>query len=86
MNSEKNTTSEIPHLSQHLKVLLTLLAQSDLEEDGLIGTFLLLKERASQTELESWIMWLYRKNPSRSQITEMLIDWVKKKDSSRIQN
>lgn len=62
-------------LSQEQQALLTLLIQSGLEGDELIGTFLTIKEYSTPEELDSWILWLYEMKPPKKNIQNSLINY-----------
>lgn len=79
MSTERQLTERqqriLSSLSQEQQVLLTLLIQSGLEGDELIGTFLTVKEYSTEVELDGWILWLYQVKPSKKEIQLCLMNY-----------
>ena len=63
--------SVISRLSKEQKTLLLLLKKSNVGEDALIGTFLLLKD--NQELMEEMILFIWDNKPSPEEINDLLI-------------
>ena len=74
-----STQNETYNLSELDKALIDLLKRSGVDEDGMVGTMLLLIRCAKEEEKEDWALWLYDNHPTPKQITEKLINWVRDK-------
>ena len=62
------------YLSMEQKVLLLLLRKSSVEEDALIGTFLLLKDKPEL--MDEMIIYIWDNNPTPRQINDLLIEMM----------
>lgn len=69
--SEIKMDSVISRLSKEQKALLLLLKRSNVEEDALIGTFLLLKD--NQELMDEMILFIWDNKPTPEQINNLLI-------------
>ena len=69
--SEIKMDSVISRLSKEQKTLLLLLKKSNVGEDALIGTFLLLKD--NQELMEEMILFIWDNKPSPEEINDLLI-------------
>ena len=70
-DSEVKMDSVISRLSKEQKILLLLLKKSNVGEDALIGTFLLLKD--NQELMEEMILFIWDNKPSPEEINDLLI-------------
>jgi hypothetical protein len=70
-DSEIKMDSVISRLSKEQKTLLLLLKKSNVGEDALIGTFLLLKD--NQELMEEMILFIWDNKPSPEEINDLLI-------------
>jgi hypothetical protein len=70
-DSEVKMDSVISRLSKEQKTLLLLLKKSNVGEDALIGTFLLLKD--NQELMEEMILFIWDNKPSPEEINDLLI-------------
>lgn len=72
MSTERQLTERqqriLSSLSQEQQALLTMLIQSGLEGDELIGTFLTIKEYSTAEEMDGWFLWLYETKPTIEEI------------------
>ena len=72
--SEIKMDSVISRLSKEQKALLLLLKMSNVGEDALIGTFLLLKD--NQDLMDEMILFIWDNKPTPEQINNLLIQMM----------
>ena len=70
----------ISNLSKEQKTLLLLLHKSNVTEDALIGTFLLLKD--NQELMDEMIIYIWDNNPTPMQINDLLIEMMTQQSAS----
>lgn len=74
IGSEEKMDNAISRLSKEQKTLLLLLKRSSVEEDALIGTFLLLKDKPEL--MDEMIIYIWDNNPTPRQINDLLIEMM----------
>ena len=72
--SEIKMDSVISRLSKEQKALLLLLKRSNVGENALIGTFLLLKD--NQDLMDEMILFIWDNKPTPEQINNLLIQMM----------
>lgn len=71
IDSKIKMDNVISRLSKEQKALLLLLKKSNVGEDALIGTFLLLKD--NQKLMDEMILFIWDNKPSPKEINDLLI-------------
>lgn len=69
------------YLSEEQKLLLLLLRESKVEEDALVGTFLLLKD--NQQEMDEMIIYIWDNGPTPQEIDAYLVEIIKRRRRKR---